>query len=256
MLESLKRRLNQNNEISEARIYEAFNKILMKYRKIYLREIFIEDYVLKINLSDNNDFEMFKELNDNRYPILKCISLGFINRTKFYEVRKFLKKSFPNSLNCLELNCSKRPTEVWDLADLSDYIDFLVNVSDLIDDEIRVYNFTISAATLSKLIVRFCHWNKISICWSKFDFSDSNEKLDFWMSEEPELQKVNFEGWGDPVLNDWKNNPESLIKILNAFKRSDIRDSIKKFSFDEWNLEDTQIADILTSCKFENMLNQ
>ena len=83
------------------------------------------DSILKLNLSNKNDFELFKELNKAKYPCLRFISISFIENLRISEVKAFLSKSFPSKLSNFEFNYSKRPTETWDLLDLSDFIDNL-----------------------------------------------------------------------------------------------------------------------------------
>ena len=65
------------------------------------------------------------------------------------------------------------------------------------------------------------------------------------MSDEPKISEINFEGWGDEVLNDWGKNSDSLSKIMKAFKNSDIKDQIKQVLFDDCNLDEPKIEEIM-----------
>ena len=219
--------------------------MIAKYRNFSIEEQDLWNYFLKLNLRDNNDFKLFSELILRRLPFINTISLGFIDKEMLNEVKNFLEKSFPRRLNCLELNLSKRPKDISDLLDLFDFVNILVNISSLITNELRIYNCNISAKDMNKLLTYFSHCKKLSFCWSKFDLNDSKEQLDFSMVREPKLEKINFEGCGDPILNDWRNKPEDLVKILKAFKKSHLKNTIRKFNFDECNLEDDQVSEIL-----------
>ena len=64
------------------------------------------------------------------------------------------------------------------------------------------------------------------------------------MADEPMLREIDFEGWGDIVLNNWGENTDSLEAIIKAFKNSDISEKIKYVYCDNCNIEPWKLKEI------------
>ena len=92
--------------------------------------------------------------------------------------------------------------------------------------KIEIWSCKISAYCLNKLSVHFSHVKKFWIHWSLFTFND-DEKLDFRLADNPNIEEVSFEGCEDPLLNNWWENSNKLRRIMKTFKNSVIKDISK-----------------------------
>ena len=257
LLSKLKTRLDETYDSPESKCQEKL-KVLMNIYQNKGDEINDEDqfsrFTLRMDMSKSKDRDMLIELSKGRTPAVNSLSLGYIGNDYIEEVLNFITNGFPNKVEALIFNFSGRPKSDKDLLDLSLFIDQLVDKSYLITQELQIWNWVINEDTLNKLMTHFCHLKKLWICWSKFKFEISTKKLLFIMAYEPKLEEISFEGWGDPVINDWEKSTDDLEAILKAIWNSDIKPHINQMLFDDWNLDDSFINEIMNRYGIKNSI--
>ena len=242
-------KLDNNYQTTETECQEKFKTILANNNKKedFKTEEQFEQYGLDINLSTKDGKKLLSDLLSIRVPVIRNVYLSFITQEDIENVRQFLLNSFPNCIDTLVLNFSGRPKSQDDLIELGKFIDLLVDISDLVENEIQIWNFSITADDLNKLVVNFCHCKKLWICWSLFKFG--KDSLNFMAANQPCTSEVSFEGCGDEILNNWGENTDTLNEIMRAFKNSDIREKITQVQFDDCNIDDDKIEKIMNDNK-------
>ena len=241
-----KTRLEQHYDYTEGEWQQRLKELITKFgrREDFKHEDQFDKFTLSINFSKEVDWKLFKVLLLTRVPKIHSLFLSFINKDSIEDIRKFMDCSFPHRINWLALNFSGRPKGKDDLLDLGELIKSLVDISDLVIEEIQIWNCLITADALNTLVVNFCHVKKLWICWSLFNFN-KKDTLDFSLSDKPNIEEISFEGWGDSILNDWEENLDQLDQIMKAFKLSEIKNTIKQVLLDDCNIEESTISEIM-----------
>lgn len=247
-LHMCKKRLEQHYDFTEPEWQKHIIEIMTQYGK--QREFKGDDqfqkFTLNVNFKKDTDREFFKALLSARVPKIHSIFLSYIDDNSIGDIINFFSNSFPHRIDSLVLNFSGRPESKDTLLNLGLLINSLIEVSDLIIEEIQIWNCKITAKVLSDLVVNFCHVKKLWICWSLFNL-DGQDDLDFALADEPKIEEISFEGCGDAVLNNWGEKPEQLNQIMRAFSHSDIKDSIRQVLLDDWDIDDSQIDQIMSA---------
>ena len=154
-----KKKLEEQEVLKDDKWQENLKIILAEHK----RGICIKDedefksFTLAINLNEKSSSELFTDLLEIRIPQIHAIELAYISENDIENVKIFLEKSFPNRLDTLIFNFSEQPKGKESLLNLEHFIDYLVDISLLVNDEIKIWNCSITAEVLNKLVVHFCH---------------------------------------------------------------------------------------------------
>lgn len=157
-------------------------------------------------------------------PDVNGISISAIHCDQVGLLKRFLRNSFPNSVNSFTLN------NYWDgnHAKLDSYLEELKICIPKVKTELLIYYCQLTSRTLSEIVKLAKHIPKLVFNSCKIDFND----VDFGQNLYYQIQHIGFENCGVKDFGkDWASNPSDINAIINGFSMSGLHTCLNTIDF-------------------------
>ena len=79
------------------------------------------------------------------------------------------------------------------------------------------------------------------------------ENIKITSKEKSKIRNLTFDGTGREYFSDWKNYPERFDSLIKAISQTDIKNSLRFLSIDNWCIKYRTCRSILNSFGFETI---